>query len=100
MAPRPMPTPALTAPAGFVLQLTTLTAGSRHVITGTTARELVLAMRDTQWSAPDHKREYMTQVADRVAAMFGATIGTDTPTMFLRDLVAARLIRVETLPVS
>jgi hypothetical protein len=77
-------------------RLTTLTA---PVLTlhARTDGGLVIAMRATQWNAPDAKRDYMMQVADRVAAIFGAPIRTTNASDFLADLARAELVRVETI---
>jgi hypothetical protein len=77
-------------------RLTTLTA---PVVTlyARTDGGLVHQMRLTQWNAPDAKRDYMEQVAERVGAIFDTPIRTTDATIFLTDLARAGLVRVETI---
>ena len=47
--------------------LTTYITNDGVTVRGTTARGVVRALRDRQWNAPDHKRDWMEQVAERIA---------------------------------
>lgn len=71
-----------------------LTTNDGHVVLGPTPAALVRGLRATQWNAPDTKREYMEQVADRVATMYGAQVRPETPARFLRDLERAQLVTI------
>src|SRR6476646_1576373 len=41
------------------------------VFTGAGSRDIVRQMKNTQWTAPDTKGEYMTEVIERVSDMMG-----------------------------
>lgn len=64
------------------------------VIVARDARHAVEQMRDTQWNAPDSKREYMEQVSERVQALTGRTVATHSPSALLADLQRAKLLIV------
>lgn len=62
--------------------------------TGKTARHLVRQMAKDGWNAPDTKREYMEQVAERVMGMTGTRPREDA-SGFLIDLQSAGLIEIQ-----
>ena len=62
------------------------------VFEGDDAREIVRQMRDSGWKEYDRKREYMSDVAERVAAMTGTKIDAGDAESFLRGLEEAGLI--------
>ena len=63
---------------------------------GPDAIAIVRAMRDAQWSAPALKRDYMSEVAERVAMLMGAAIDTTHGAQaFLDDLRRVGLITID-----
>lgn len=62
---------------------------------GEDARAVVREMRDSDWHAPDKKRDYMEQVAERVEGMTGERISTDGAEVFLHELHRVGLIEFE-----
>lgn len=63
------------------------------IFRGKDAKGVVRAMKQTQWNAPDAKRDYIKQVADRVEQMTGVRPrrGADK---FLSDLAGLGLVTV------
>lgn len=70
----------------------TIETNDGATFSGRTDKEVVSRMRRSMWSAPDRKYEYMEQVANDVAGIYGAVVRTDSPTNFLNDLESAKLI--------
>lgn len=64
------------------------------VILARHARHAVEQMRNTQWNAPDSKREYMEQVKERVQTLTSRTIETHSPIAFLQSLQVAGLLTI------
>ena len=75
----------------------TVTTTDQQTFTGADAQDIVSQMRDAQWNAPDKKRDYMQQTAERVEQMTGERPRTDA-TGFLTDLAKAGLITVSATP--
>lgn len=60
------------------------------IYAGASAEEVVRAMRDSQWNAPERKRDWMDEVRDRVRSVYGVDIAPDlTATEFLKALDTA-----------
>lgn len=76
--------------------VTTYVTQDGLVVSGRDAREVVRALRDAQWHAPEIKRDWMAQVAERIAHL---TNTTHVPTYssadeFLKHLLALGLLRL------
>lgn len=86
-----------------------VTTEDGEVFVGEDEKDVVRQMRNTQWNAPIHKRDYIRDVVERVEDMTGVLIdpdaeldildGDEEPTVsardFLRYLEAVDLIRIE-----
>jgi hypothetical protein len=59
---------------------------------GRSAKQIVSRMRRDQWNAPELKQEYMEQVSNRVAQMYGHIVHITSAQEFLRGLEEAGLI--------
>ena len=57
---------------------------------------IVRQMRDNAWKWDQKKRDYMSDVSDRIFTMDGFNVRADTPDNFIADLIRAGLV-VETL---
>lgn len=72
--------------------------GEGQEFAGATAEAVVRQMRDTEWNAPEKKRDYMEEVAERVFNMTGLEIPSPTTipaSEFLQYLERAGLVTVE-----
>lgn len=64
---------------------------------GESSEAIVRQMRDSNWSAPERKGEYMSEVATRVEGMTGARVRADNATVFLSDLERAQFLKLSEL---
>lgn len=67
---------------------------SEITVSGRSPAAVVAKLRALQWNAPDRKRAYMEEVADRVEQMTGTTINTLDCATFLRDLALLNLLTI------
>lgn len=89
-----------------------VTTNDGEVFTGKDEREIVLQMRNTQWNAPERKRDYMLEVIERAETMTGVFVNQDelptnvdtdetlNPAAFLRYLRDAKLIEMRKGPIG
>lgn len=71
----------------------TITTQDGATFSGETPEAVVKQMQADDWSAPPKKREYMIEVADRIAEMTGKTVRADAgATAFLHDLTVAGFV--------
>lgn len=61
-------------------------------IEATTMANAVQQLRDMQWGAPQPKREYMTECAERVRMLTGDTLDTSNADAFVAGLHKAGLV--------
>lgn len=71
----------------------TVKTNDEQVFQGEDAKVIVRAMKNAQWNAPDTKREYMEQAAERVRQMTGQRPREDA-VGFLTDLQTAGLVTI------
>lgn len=62
-----------------------------------TAREVVRALRDAQWNAPEEKRDWMEQVAERIAFIKhapGTRLSFSNAQEFIDELIRVELLHL------
>ena len=62
-----------------------------------TVREVVRALRDAQWNAPEYKRDWMEQVAERIAHIAhapGTRLTFSNAQEFIDELVRVELLTI------
>jgi hypothetical protein len=69
------------------------TDGTRFV--GKDEKDVVRQMRDTQWNAPELKRDWMVEAADRATMVTGFRVRSgEGAVIFLSDLERAGLVTI------